>query len=861
MKKLFKYIAVLAASVMAFGCYPEVLTPDAGQIPSASDFDVEITVDNETNYVTFTMKNEGVVPMWIFGDQNVDKTPNTRFAYTQNGITLRFREAGEHKVEVKAYNAHGVSQGSQIYTFTLDNTYRDPFDPTPYMKAIAGEWQFNQGVKGHFGCGSINPDTGQATTDGTDWWSCDPDGKEGMGLYDDRVTFTAEGAYTYDPGDAGTVYVNWGMAANGYHADCYNGDEQDYQAPIEGYTTTYTVENDWNAAGIEDIYLVLPTGKNLTYIPHKTALDSPRFRFLETAPAKIRKTLSLVNEEPAENNGGGIAWKYEFIPAVHVASPEELLAGTSAEGKVWVMDSAAQGHLGCGESVDNPAGWWSAAADEKKDFGMYDDEITFYPDGKYVYSSGADGLMYINWGVTAIGPNPGAEPDIDIEWPLTESTYEFDGETISLAPNTPMVYVPSDLVWNEPVFHVMELTETTLRVVAENPGCYWQMIFKARDVKAPEQIIAGEPVESGKVTVSLAQGQSIEVSGMDLSTMWTDPDYFTYVDATHLTFNAVDGDYEIYYKESWLKVIPLNADGAWATYDDSKALWIIGDNAGKPTDATLIGWTPENALPMARISENTYRITLAVKTTGGSFKIFGQAAWGREFTDANHTTTDLGLFHITNGTDGGDPGNIYANKDVADGYYTMTVTDADGTLTAKIEEYVEAEKPGPLDPASDANMWKNAVTTNVEFFFADNSWAQVSNPGFTAGDNEYVVVIPEGTGATDWQGQVRFHNTGLVCTPDKTYDFQVTLNSTADHNNGVIVKGCWQDPAETDNTKWDKNDLFYKGDINLVAYEDYVYTVHGVQGTDIPDFKLVFDFAGAEAGSEITISGITLIEH
>jgi hypothetical protein len=49
------------------------------------------------------------------------------------------------------------------------------------------------------------------------------------------------------------------------------------------------------------------------------------------------------------------------------------------------MDSNAQGHLGCGESVENPAGWWSAPANDKASTGLYDDEVTFYPDGKYVY--------------------------------------------------------------------------------------------------------------------------------------------------------------------------------------------------------------------------------------------------------------------------------------------------------------------------------------------------------------------------------------------------------------------------------------------------------------------------------------------
>ena len=57
------------------------------------------------------------------------------------------------------------------------------------------------------------------------------------------------------------------------------------------------------------------------------------------------------------------------------------------------------------------------------------------------------------------------------------------------------------------------------------------------------------------------------------------------------------------------------------------------------------------------------------------------------------------------------------------------------------------------------------------------------------------------------------------------------------------------------------NELFHKPDIVLSAYEEYVYTVTGLPGTDIPDMKLVFDFGGAVAGSKVVVSGITLIEH
>lgn len=702
MKRFFKYIAVaLAMSLLAIGCAPEILTPDQGKLPEASAMEVVITPDHATNYVTFSVKNaQGIVPMWIFGEDKIDGKANKKFAYVGNDIVLRIREAGTHQVEVKAYNAHGISIGSKIESYTLENTYRDPFDPSPYMKAVAGEWQWNQSVKGHFGCGSINADTGQATTDGTDWWSCDPDGKVDMGLYDDHLIFTAEGEFTYDPGEGGTVYVNWGMAANGYHADCYNGDEQDYQAPIESFTTTYTIENEWNAAGIEDIYLVLPEGKNLSYIPHKTALDSPRYRFLETAASKIRKTLSLVNEAPTENGGGGIAWKYEFVPAVKVATPEELLAGMDAAGKVWVMDSSVPGHLGCGPDADNPAGWWSAGPDEKAGTGLYDDEITFFSDGKYVYNPGPDGKLFVNWGVTAIGPNDTVgQQDADVDYEVTEATYEFDGETITLSENTPMVYVPSDAMYATPTFKVTELTETTLKVVIMNEGCYWQMIFKARDVQGP----AGPTIngEEMPVELSLAKGDAIELGNINLAETWIDPDFFS-INGSSISFNAVAGDYKFTYDPNakWIKVVPMY-NGEKATYENGKALWIIGDGGGKPTVDQLIGWNTGDApLPCAQVSDGTYQITLAMKAEGGSVKVFGQADWGLEWTkDKYGTVTDNGLFHIPS-----DDGNIHTIEGTEPGYYTFTFVDNDGILDMTVTSAEIAQPEVPFTPGEQLDL-------------------------------------------------------------------------------------------------------------------------------------------------------------
>ena len=817
-------------SLLAIGCTPEIIAPDQDKLPSTDDFDVTISVDQATNYVTFTMNNTGMVPMWIFGDVKIDKDVNKKYAYTTNGISLRFRDAGEHFVEVKAYNANGISMGSKIYSFSIENTYRDPFDPSPYVKAITGEWMWNNEVAGHFGCG---PDLAGPAG----WWAAGANEKADWSLYNDRMTFTADGKYQFNPGDDGKVYVNAGFSALGASPD-----GADFLVDIPAYETTYSFENNWNEAGIEEIWLVLPAQKNLSYIPNQTIYDNPRFLVMDSKPSSMRKELKLA-AALAPNGDGTISWYYNFIPAVHVASPEELLAGTSAEGKVWVMDSASKGHLGCGESAANAAGWWSAGPEEKAGTGLYDDEITFYPGGKYVYSSGADGLMYINWGVTAIGPNPGVEPDIDIEWPLTESTYEFDGETITLAANTPMVYVPSDYVWENPVFHVTALTETSMTVVAENPGCYWQMIFKARDIKGP----AGPTLNDVELPaeISVSQGEVLALGNINVDDIWVDPDFFE-ANGNMLTFKAVDGDYKFTYDAGakWIKVVPMY-NGEKATYDNGKALWIIGDGGGKPTTDQLIGWNTGDApLPCAQISENTYQITLAMKAEGGSVKVFGQADWGLEWTkDKYGTVTDNGFFHIP-----GDDGNIHTITGTQAGYYTFTFVDNGGILDMTVDKVRQTV----WDPADATwNKWLNKNLLSMSYYYAPG-WSQIADPGFADNGDNYVITLPEAT-ADQWQAQVAFH-TDMTSSADKTYDFQVVLNSTLDHP-GVTIKLVLSGGGDNDN-------IYYFADRHpLTAYEDYVYRMENMPGIDMDKISLFFDFGGNAAGTEVTVSNVLFQEH
>ena len=485
MKTTLKYIALSMSAALMAACSPDYITPDQAKLPQAADFDVQVEVNQETNYVTFNMNNNGIVPVWIVGatdpidNANGSKVTGKNYAYTGNGLLLRFRDEGKHTVEVKAYNAHGISVGSQMVEFTLNNTYRDPFDPAPYIKALSDgstkTWEWNHTVAGHFGCGPFGGT-------GTEWWSAGAEEKKDWSLYDDKITFGADGSYVYDPGD-GQLYVN---ANSGVKSEYATG--EDYLVPWEKTTATYSVESNWNDAGVEEIYITLPKGTPMSYVADQTELDDPRYLVLESKPTDMKKCLKLVANLKTSGNPDGIAWHYEFVKEGSAGGDvtDPLYGKTS---KTWVLDSDANGHIGCGPDQSNPAGWWAAGPNEKAGFGLYDDEITFYADGKYVFNPGADGKIYINKEVTAIGPGTTQSEDYDIDWTVQESTYTLNGDVLTFPEGVVIGYVANNESVTNPTYVITENTEDKLVIVANFSGISWQYIYKPKpdvfDVDGP----------------------------------------------------------------------------------------------------------------------------------------------------------------------------------------------------------------------------------------------------------------------------------------------------------------------------------------------------------------------------------------
>jgi hypothetical protein len=294
----------------------------------------------------------------------------------------------------------------------------------------------------------------------------------------------------------------------------------------------------------------------------------------------------------------------------------------------------------------------------------------------------------------------------------------------------------------------------------------------------------------------------------------------------------------------WIKVVPMY-NGAKATYENGKALWIIGDGGGKPTVDNLIGWnTGEAPLPCAQISANTYQITLAMKAEGGSVKVFGQADWGTEWTKNKYgTITDNGLFHIP-----GDDGNIHTVSGTVPGYYTFTFVDNDGILDMTVNKVAKTV----WDAASDRNLWLTANQNNMEFFFATGGdWAQIDPAEYSAEGNHYYLTFPADLGASQWQAQVKYKTLGFSTSAAKNYDFQVKILSEEDHPSITIKL-----------VKEGDDNTFYCADVHAVkAYEEFVYQLENVPGIDMEDVQLVFDFGGGVGGSKLEFYDIIIQEH
>ena len=472
MKNIFSYLFVLTCLLFVMaGCSPEDFAhPSQSKVPKATDMNIEIAVDQQTNMVTFQLHNPGNNPIWYFSDGK---------SSTVNGCMKVYKTAGTYSVEVKMSNANGISDGSIIKEFTVENTIID-FDAIykKFADAESKAWGWDNETRGHLGCGPSG-------TEGLEWYSAGPNEKAKFGLYDDVFTFKRDMSYTYNPGESGTVFVNAGCSI----FPEYNTTGEDFTAPVEVQQSTWDITVEGN-----DMYIVFPARTLVGYVPNDYIYNTPKFRVL---------SIDENNMELVADDGSNIAWHYGFKAKVTQATKADLLART------WVWDKNTKGHLGCGPSGTDGLEWFSAGPNEKVDFGLYDDKFLFEKSGKYTYDPGASGTVFVNAGCTAFPAYNTTGQDFVVPVSKQESTWKLveEGENLYLEfpAKTLLGYIPNDAIYNAPRFKVLTLTDKVLEFIADEGTIAWHYRFVSEDNQGeePEQFDEGTVLQASEYAVGI----------------------------------------------------------------------------------------------------------------------------------------------------------------------------------------------------------------------------------------------------------------------------------------------------------------------------------------------------------------------
>lgn len=240
MKSIVQFFNILAIILAFTAC--KKYTPELGAAPELSDADFEISPTTvNPNIVEFIAK-EGVFQfVWDLGNGQTGKGSN---------ITGVYPNAGTYIVKLTVFGSGGsVSLSKEVVIAQTDPSLLD----SPLYNVLTGgssgpgskTWTIDSLSVGHLGVG---PDPISAAGEYPEWWSAQPLDKSGVGLYDDRYTFSLTN-FRFDMITNGESYVH-NTIASAFPGSYENAG--DFTAPLndqldetwvvtEGNDTTITI--------------------------------------------------------------------------------------------------------------------------------------------------------------------------------------------------------------------------------------------------------------------------------------------------------------------------------------------------------------------------------------------------------------------------------------------------------------------------------------------------------------------------------------------------------------------------------------------------------------------------------------------
>ena len=187
---------------------------------------------------------------------------------------------------------------------------------------------------------------------------------------------------------------------------------------------------------------------------------------------------------------------------------------------------------------------------------------------------------------------------------------------------------------------------------------------------------------------------------------------------------------------------------------------------------------------------------------------------------------------------------IYDNGNIAWRFMLTSLEDGQSATPAGF--------PG-FDADADYNLFKTCNYQITTYYAHGGGWESYGDPSYTVNGNKISIQYP---GETDqqWQNQFTFR-TDMVAAADQQYDFSVVLESSTDIPSAT-VKIC-----ELDNDEAEKTLMLYNANISLKAGEPRVVSAGNLTGIDVNGVKIVFDFGGSPANTDMVIRDIVFKNH
>ena len=801
MMKMVLPSAFLSLMALTNACSPDEFEgADPNGLPTVSGVDFQISVDQETNQMVASYTPaQGTYPIWI-----IDGTSYS----TLQEVGYKNSEAGTHTIELKLGNRNGFSQASVAKTFTFNETKVDW--SADFRRITEKEWRFANKEVAHLACGPVGGD-------GTGWWSAGPDEKKAFGMYDDRITFTADnrkgGTYSYNAGADGMTYVNTGTTK-------WGPSDADFDVAIGNKTSSWSFEvGEWTDADgkvSSQTYLQLAPNTVFPYISSDAQYENPIFRIEQLTAKK----LVLIYEAPDKS----IAWRFIFTSEAE----EKEFSGfdPNSQYNMW-------------KNVQYTmffwyAPGWSQIADPGFEANGNDYTITL-PE-----ATTDQWQAQVAFKTTNISTSSANNYDFSC---IINSDKDLNGATVKLVKDG-----------NDEVFYFAD----RINLKAGEDYIFWKSDMPGIDMERVNLFFdfggcqAGTHVNISNIVLKNHADDDGTVlpsdnpDGPEATVDW-DP-----ASSANLWAPVESG-------EAFISVTPWFANDGWSQIADpdwkhANGVWelTLPDGMG---GSQWQGQFPINTSLKASMSKK-YNFCCVVEADNDASGVTIKLT---ESDDENKH--DDNFFFADRHNIKADQPYVYKAEGVSlpknDAHALSLFFDFGGSPVGthvKISKiYFEEAVSMGYDDAD--NLWK-AVDDGSKFdafgyYFADNNWSGIAYQAVKHNGDTYELTLPQGMGGSQWQGQ--FHiDTKLTASAAKQYHFQVQMEADADLPQVTIKL-----------TDSGDDNYFFVERRDIPADEKYIFTAKNVtlaQGKDAETIRLFFDFGGSPSGAHVKISKIVFKE-